>query len=461
MTERITKIRGRARTIVYNVVKYFEDEKCNRRSKFSFAQVNKKAAAATGVSERTINQIRKEGRTAEASSSKIKTPIKKKRSKNIFLDNFALVALKGIITSIYTVRKEVPILKKILAAARQDLEYTGSISTLRKILIEALGYRFKKCRQNRSVLLERPNIRSWRAKYLRAIRANDELGANKKPVIYLDETWIHAHYTVKKCWQGESSKEGVFKNDSPGRRWVLVHAGGETGFVEGASLLFKSKTKSGDYHDEMNGDNFKKWINEKLIPNLKEPSIIVMDNASYHSVQSERLPTMATKKADMQNWLQGRGIPFDEGMFKPELYMLIKENAPQKRYEIDEIFQNHGHQVLRLPPYNCELSPIEFIWNLIKQRVSSKNVQQKESEIERLTLEAINSITKDDWIREVNHVKRIENTYWENERLDDIQEFIIEVGDESESSSSSDDDDSTLGDRYAMSGIETMDEDDD
>lgn len=87
------------------------------------------------------------------------------------------------------------------------------------------------------------------------MKDNDLLGANKKPVIYLDETWIHAHYTVKKCWQ-KPTDVGVRRNNSPGRRWIIVHAGSEAGFVDNALLMFKADTKTGDYHDQMNAENF-------------------------------------------------------------------------------------------------------------------------------------------------------------------------------------------------------------
>ena len=43
--------------------------------------------------------------------------------------------------------------------------------------------------------------------------------------------------------------------------------------------------KSGDYHEDMNHSNYKKWSQEKLIPNLESKSVIVVDNASYHNVQ--------------------------------------------------------------------------------------------------------------------------------------------------------------------------------
>jgi predicted O-methyltransferase YrrM len=35
----------------------------------------------------------------------------------------------------------------------------------------------------------------------------------------------------------------------------------------------------------MNHTNYKKWLQERLIPNLKPSSVVVVDNASYHNVQ--------------------------------------------------------------------------------------------------------------------------------------------------------------------------------
>ena len=64
--------------------------------------------------------------------------------------------------------------------------------------------------------------------------------------------------------------------------------------------MFNPGSASGDYHGQMDGGNFEKWYKEKLLPNLPPNSIIVMDNASYHSVQSDRAPTTATRKADIQ-----------------------------------------------------------------------------------------------------------------------------------------------------------------
>ena len=55
-----------------------------------------------------------------------------------------------------------------------------------------------------------------------------------------------------------------------------------------------------------------------------------MDNASYHSVIKEgtKASTSATKKGDMQKWLQSQNIPFDARSKKPELYEIIKLKKP-------------------------------------------------------------------------------------------------------------------------------------
>ncbi|CAH2223212.1 jg2407 [Pararge aegeria aegeria] len=166
----------------------------------------------------------------------MRTPTKAKRQRTEYFDGFSLTALRNIIHSMHTVRKEIPTMRKILAAAKVDLNYTGSETTLRKRIKSDLGYRFKRCYQKRLALIERPQIQAWRAKYLRRMKQNDSLDANKRPVIYLDETWIHAHYTVKKCWQ-TATDVGVRRNDSPGRRWIIVYAGSETGFVDNALLM--------------------------------------------------------------------------------------------------------------------------------------------------------------------------------------------------------------------------------
>lgn len=54
-------------------------------------------------------------------------------------------------------------------------------------------------------------------------------------------------------------------------------------------------------------------------------------------------------------------------MLTVELFELIKAAAPpQNLFRIDQMLRLADHTVLRLPPYMCELNPIELIWSQIK-----------------------------------------------------------------------------------------------
>ena len=98
----------------------------------------------------------------------------------------------------------------------------------------------------------------------------------------------------------------------------------KTGFIPNCKLVFCRKEVDGDYHKEMNSTIFLDWFTK--IQNF----VIVLDDASYHNIKSEcsKTPTSATHKADMQAWLEGKGIAFDKKLLKPALYDLIKANKP-------------------------------------------------------------------------------------------------------------------------------------
>ncbi|KAL0861408.1 hypothetical protein ABMA27_008952 [Loxostege sticticalis] len=152
-----------------------------------------------------------------------------------------------------------------------------------------------------------------------------------------------------------------------GSRLIICHAGSAgNGFVENGLLSFQSKNTT-DYHEEMNAAVFKDWFTTQLLPSLSEPSIIIMDNAPYHSVQVDKAPASNEKKSVHVAWLERQGIEANMELMKPELEKLVKKNKEEKiRYEIDDLAQANGHQVLRLPPYHCQYNAIELIWAQIK-----------------------------------------------------------------------------------------------
>ncbi|XP_050311254.1 uncharacterized protein LOC126746895 [Anthonomus grandis grandis] len=53
----------------------------------------------------------------------------------------------------------------------------------------------------------------------------------------------------------------------------------------------------------MNRENFMKWLEEKLILNIPANSVVIFDNAPYHSVQENKVPTKSSSKKTMIDWL--------------------------------------------------------------------------------------------------------------------------------------------------------------
>lgn len=103
-----------------------------------------------------------------------------------------------------------------------------------------------------------------------------------------------------------------------------------------------------------------------------------MDNAPYHSVKKEKLPTSSTRKADIIKWLEDKGEVVDNTMVIPELLDIFKRIKPlHNKYVIDELAKATNKTILRLPPYHCELNPIELAWSSIKNHVKMNNTTFK------------------------------------------------------------------------------------
>lgn len=427
-----------AKEIIINVFDYFKRQ--NEYPDDEDSTPLQQTMAATGVKSRTtIYKINKEGPV----SPKKKGPKHKPILDNV--DEFNRGIIRRIISQMYS-DKIWPTVESIYERVQKEINFTGSISTFYN-LIKRMGYKYGR-RPERKHVKERPDIVAKRHEYLlqiKQVRANPDI-----PVIYLDETFLHQNHTLSRCWLLDG--EGGFKVPSgKGKRIIVVHAGSKNGFVPNAKLIFKSKSNSADYHDEMNGDCFISWFESQLLPNLPPNSCIIMDNASYHSMQEQRIPTMSSLKREMQEWLTQQNIQFDSSMIKPQLYELIKANKPRCiKHVIDELARRHGHYILRLPPYHCELNVIELIWAQIKHEVAVKNSTFKIQDVENLLQTAIGNITPEKWADAEQHVIELEEKLFELEVKIDTTlpedmlstfRFHIDNDSDDEFSESEDDDD--------------------
>lgn len=432
-----TPFKSQSRVFVKRLREYFQRECDNNGPLLPVRKVTERAADALGISRRSVTNI--------TNNPVIETPGKKRvRTKPVRdIDSFTETAIRNVVYELYR-NKELPTRKKILTILKERDIFDGCLTSLLHVL-HSLGFKWKKI-NNRKFLMERSDIVAMRCDFLRKIMKVD-----MEKVVFIDETWVNAGHTKNMSWSDDSVLSCRKEPTGKGSRIIVVHAGASTGFIPNMLEVFTSK-KSGDYHDEMNAKKFKEWF-IKLLKNIEPKSIIVMDNAPYHSVQINKPPTQTSLKQEIEKWLCSNNIPFEKDARKYELLNLVKFHKPAKQYELDDIAEKNGHKIIRLPPYHCQFNAIELIWAQIKGKVAGRTKDFTISEVCRLLREAVQEITPNDWQKAVRHTIAEINSAFANEGLTEnaVDELIIRIrsgssssDDESESYSSEDDDDSEM-----------------
>lgn len=435
-------LHSQGREMVCAVREYFEKEREHGGPLLNVNKVVDRTADCLKISKTTVVNIRKEKERNEceqeeagpSSAPVLRTPgkIRPHEKRVTKMDAFTEDAVRRHVYSYY-LRKEHPTLQKLVVSLREAQLFNGSPSSLRNCLND-LGFKYEKF-NNRLVLMERTDIVAWRCRYLREIRKID---LNK--VIWLDETWVNAGHTLTKGWT-DRTIEGTTKAPlGKGERLIVLHAGSASGFIPNCCLIFRSK-KTGDFHDEMNGDCFTRWFTESLLKNIPAKSVIVLDNAPYHSVIYDKAPTMRNVKAEILGWLEKSILPkypnleLEPEMTKAELMNLVNLYKPTPTYVIDNVAKNSNHKVIRLPPYHADFNPIENIWAQVKGHVARENQKFTIKEVERLTREGIDRVSSEDWAKAVKRVKNITDEAWQKEGIleECVESMIISLHSSSES----------------------------
>lgn len=337
----------------------------------------------TGLGRDTVKKT-----ISQYKSTKTVASPNRKRSKASMFDKIDDLDRTGLRRTIHAIwlKRELPTIDRILFDVNGDPTLPNFKRTSLFHVIKKLDFVFTK-RKRCSVLTEREDIIVWRRRYdIRKFRKE-----GRSIYYYLDEIWLNAGDCTDRVWKDNTilSKHDAFNKglttgipnlSGKGKRLIVLHIGSDNGFLPGGLLCFISKKNTGNYHDEMNGDNFKEWF-ESIIPILDPNSIIVMDNAPYHSVETEKFPNNNWKKAAILEWLISKNVASKRplsSLLKPELLTISRDLRPQnKSYVIDNLAKDNGHTVLRLPPYHCELNPIELAWAMVKGYVKQNNTTFK------------------------------------------------------------------------------------
>lgn len=191
----------------------------------------------------------------------------------------------------------------------------------------------------------------------------------------------------------------------------------------------------------MDAQRFEEWFSQ-IVLKLEPGSVVIMDNAPYHSRRLEALPTTAWRKAKIIDWLSQKNIPHDPQMLKVQLLNIARQHKSRYiKYAVDEMARENNITVHRLPPYHCELNPIELIWAQVKNNVAKKNSTFKMSEVKKLLLEALQDVTSENWKKCVSHVIKEEDKMWDlDTTMDvvvDLQPLVIRLDEDVSSSSES------------------------
>ncbi|XP_046384822.1 uncharacterized protein LOC124155147 [Ischnura elegans] len=334
-----------------------------------------------------------------------------------------------------------PTVERVRIAFQEAAGYRGSYSSFRKIF-NNLGFRYVLGNDGRRILMERSDIRECRKKFLKIMHSH-RVNSLYEQVVYLDETWVNQNYCQRHIWVNSQGEGGMRVPTGKGGRLIVTHAGSsEVGFIEGMGLVFRSGSRDplSDYHKDMNADCFTWWF-EELLRRLDRPSIIVMDNASYHSKISNKIPNTTYRKTQIQSWLQQQNVLFSDSNTVKELLDKVKDyvvkNKITSSYQLDDLALSMGHLVVRLPPYHCKYNPIELIWAQVKRFVAQRNTTFRMIDVERLTHEALASISKEDWIKCVRHAENIQEEDYIKECVrDEVPQVVIPLGEESSDNTS-------------------------
>lgn len=103
---------------------------------------------------------------------------------------------------------------------------------------------------------------------------------------------------------------------------------------------------------------------------------------------------------------------------------IVKRIKPRyNEYVIDEYVKEHNRVILQLPPYHCELNPIELAWLVVKNHVKMNNTAFELQDVDKLLHDGIGRCTPEMWKNFIQHTILEENKLWE---IDFVVEEVME-----------------------------------
>jgi hypothetical protein len=103
-----------------------------------------------------------------------------------------------------------------------------------------MGFKYARCNDGRKLLMERSDISTVRAMFLRTMHEIRQVGVANE--YYLDEMWVNKNHICKSCWKRSDGSGGLRVPRGKGGRFMICHDGsGNRSFVPYSKSIFPSK----------------------------------------------------------------------------------------------------------------------------------------------------------------------------------------------------------------------------
>lgn len=161
---------------------------------------------------------------------------------------------------------------------------------------------------------------------------------NPDDLVFLDESGANLGMTSDYARVEGGQRAKMPRPFDSGEQFSIIGAVSLTGIV---AMMYVASA--------VNGNIFKAYIEQLLVPKLRRGQFLILDNVSFH-----------------------------------------------KSKELIELIEHTGAKVVFLPPYSPDLSPIEKMWSKIKEILKRKKARSK-AEFHNALLEAITSVNDEDF----------------------------------------------------------------
>jgi len=319
--------------------------------------------------------------------------------------------------------KTVPTLDSTLALLEEgagegdDLsDYQWSRSTLHRAMKD-LGFNFTRGPNHYDVAREKRSIVQQRGNFIKKMR---EDRAGGRTIFYTDETWANKNMTPGRIWTDKSSRARQNVPSGKGARIIIVHVGSRrTGLVPGASLVFKGKKKTGDYHGEMNSAVWLKWLQDQVLPKIGG-GVLVVDRAPYHMKLTEesRPANSSMKKSQLADWVEEHDASptnwpptWRHAKTVAQMRAQDTKHRPTPRYLVQDLAEEFDVSIIFSPVAHPELNPIEMVWGTVKVALRYANVTFNLTRLQELVDVEFNKMPAAIWAKYEDHGISMEDYY--------------------------------------------------